>query len=60
MDATPAGASSPGGEKEMPGRVVPTYNTCSDNTRASIEYLVRANRLLIRDYIVKTDNEIHR
>jgi len=31
MDATSAGVSSPGGEKEMPGYVVPTYNTCSNN-----------------------------
>ena len=26
MDATSAGVSSPWGEKEMPGHVVPTYN----------------------------------
>jgi len=31
MDATSAGVSSPGREKEMPRHVVPTYNTCSKN-----------------------------
>jgi len=43
MDATSAGVSSPWGEKEMPGHVVPTYNIPTimivDSTSMDCDYV---------------------